>query len=162
MDIKKGFGMAKSFAQSLASRGFSNKKTEPFTKKLRVLSCYGNQHTGGPLPPCEHLKQSKTEGRYYCGGCGCGDRRGTWLMANDEEYSKLDYPNLSCPLNMPGFSNYEVSNPEESIQPITRRYFIENMDEDEIESTVTVTNPEIPEETKKALEDRKEKLDKKN
>lgn len=28
-------------------------------------------------------------------------------MQNNEEYSKLDYPILNCPLKMPGFTNYD-------------------------------------------------------
>ena len=151
MDIKKGLGMAKSYAKALASRGLNNKKTEPYTKRLRVLSCFGNQHTGGELPPCEHLKNSKTEGKYFCGGCGCGDRKATWLIADGDEYSKLDYPKLSCPLKMPGFSNYEPSEPEESISPITRRFYIENMSEDDVNRTI-VSDLEVPKEVLEDLE----------
>lgn len=145
MDIKKGFGMAKSFAKAIASRGINNKKTEPYTKRLRVLSCFGNESIGGELPPCEHLKKSKTEGKYYCGGCGCGDRATTWLLAEGENYSKLDYPNLTCPLKMPGFTDYETSSPEESIEPITRRYYIENMSDKEVEK-IFISEHEVPEE----------------
>lgn len=151
MDIKKGFGMAKSFAKAIASRGISNKKTEPYTKRLRVLSCFGNESIGGELPPCEHLKKSKTEGKYYCGGCGCGDRATTWLLAEGERYSKLDYPNLTCPLKMPGFTDYEASSPEESIPPITRRYYIENMTDEEVEK-IFITEHEIPEEHKNKID----------
>ena len=150
MNIRKGFGMARSYAQALMSRGISNKKTEPYTKRLRVISCFGNQHMGGNLPPCEHLQKSKTEGKYYCGGCGCGDRAATWLLSNDTSYSKLDYPKLECPLNMPGFSNYMVSDPEEGIRPITRRFFIESMDQsqlDEIEITSHDPPPDEDEES---------------
>jgi len=143
MDIKKGFGMAKSFTQSMLSRGLNNKKTTPYTKRLRVLSCFGNEHVGGELPPCEHLKMSKTEGKYFCGGCGCGDRKATWLLATGDEYSKLDYPLLSCPLNMPGFSTYTPSKPEEATEPITRRYYIENMDQEEVVK-IKITNHEPP------------------
>ena len=160
MDIKKGIGMAKNFAKAIASRGVSNKKTEPYTKRLRVLSCFGNESVGGSLPPCEHLKKSKTEGKYYCGGCGCGDRAGTWLLAEGDKYSKLDYPNLSCPLKMPGFSDYEPSSPEEAISPITRRYYIENMADEDIEM-IKITEHEVPEETKKQMEERAKKLNKK-
>ena len=160
MDIKKGFGMAKSFAKALASRGLTDKKTEPFTKKLRVLSCFGDQHTGGNLPPCEHLQKSKTPGKYYCGGCGCGDRKLTWLIAKNDEYSKLDYPNLSCPLKMPGFSDYEVSSPEESIAPITRRYYIENMAENDIEKVV-ISEHDVPEHVKEEIEKYKEEEEEK-
>jgi len=144
MDIRKGLGMAKSYAEAMISRGLTNKKTDPTIKKLRVLSCFGNEHSGGELPPCEHLKNSTTKGKYYCGGCGCGDRKGTWLNGTEEEYSKLDYPKLECPLKMPGFGNYMVADPDEGIPPITRRYYIENMKDSEINS-ITVTTPEVPE-----------------
>jgi len=144
MDIRKGLGMAKSYAEAMISRGLTNKRTDPTVKRLRVLSCFGNEHTGGELPACEHLKNSTTEGKYYCGGCGCGDRKGTWLNGTEEEYSKLDYPKLECPLKMPGFSNYEVADPDEGIAPITRRYYIENMNDSEI-NCITVTTPEVPE-----------------
>ena len=89
MDFKKGFGMAKSYAQALISRGVTNKKSDPYVKRLRVISCFGNVHTGGQLPPCEHLQNSKVaENKYFCGGCGCGDAKRTWLLSNGDEYSK--------------------------------------------------------------------------
>jgi len=144
MDIKKSVEMAGNFARAMASRGVKNKKIEPYTKQLRVLSCFGNQHDGGELPPCEHLKNSKTQGKYFCGGCGCGDRKSTWLLSNNNEYSKLDYPSLSCPLKMPGFSDYSPSSPEDAIPPVTRKYYIENVPE-EIVNKVEITNPGIPE-----------------
>ena len=50
-------------------------------------------------------------------------------------------------VKMPGFSNYEVSDPEEGISPITRRYFIENMSEEDLDS-IEVTTPEKNEEEK--------------
>ena len=88
--LKEKFGMAKNFAQALISRGVSNKKTDETTKRLRVLSCLGD---GNDLPPCEYLRESsKDPTKSYCGGCGCGDRKGTWLIAEANEYSKLDYP----------------------------------------------------------------------
>jgi hypothetical protein len=93
------------FAASLASRGLGNKKTDKETKQLRVLSCFGGINE---IPPCPHLKQSSVDiTKHYCGGCGCGDKKHTWLIANETEYSKLDYPVLNCPLAMPGFSNYD-------------------------------------------------------
>ena len=87
-----------------------------------------------------------------CGGCGCGDRKGTWLISDADEYSKLDYPSLQCPLKMPGFSNYEMSSADESVSPITRRYFIEQMKNEEVESVV-VTSIDIPEKQKKAIQE---------
>jgi hypothetical protein len=86
----------------------------------------------------------------YCGGCGCGDRKGTWLIAEPKEYSKLDYPKVVCPLNMPGFTNYEESSPDEAESPITRRYFIEQMSEDQVEKIeVSIPEPPPPPEDKK-------------
>ena len=127
--IRKKLSMIQNFAMALASRNLNNKKINTPIKQLRVLSCFGNQDDGGILPPCEHLMESETgEGKHYCGACGCGDRKGTWLIQQADDYSKLDYPKVACPLQMPGFSNYLVSNPDEADEPVTRKYYIENMD----------------------------------
>mgnify|MGYP003637664415 FL=1 len=142
--------MIKGFAMSLTSRGLKNKKTSKATKQLRVLSCFGNQHLNGELPPCEHLKESITDGEYYCGGCGCGDRKGTWLTSDNNSYSKLDYPKLNCPLQMPGFTNYSPSSPDESEDPVTRRNYIETVDYVTI-SEIPVSTPEMPEDIKNML-----------
>lgn len=139
--FSKKIGMIQSFATALASRGFADNKVNKATKQLRVLSCFGNQHTGGQLPPCEHLKESTTSGKHFCGGCGCGDKPRTWLMAQGEEYSKLDYPRLNCPLQMPGFANYQPSKPDEANSPITRRYYIENIPVNEV-MNIPVSLPE--------------------
>ena len=156
MDISKSIKMAKSYAAALASRGLKNKKTEPYTKRLRVLSCFGDQSIGGDLPPCEHLKKSKAElGKFFCGGCGCGDRKGTWLVAEGDEYSKLDYPVLSCPLKMPGFNNYEESSADESVEPITRRYYIEQLSEDHV-NKIAISDLEVPQEVLDKLEEESE------
>ena len=45
---------------------------------------------------------------------------------------------------MPGFSNYKISDPEDGISPITRRYYIENMNDSDIEQ-VPITSHEPPE-----------------
>jgi len=126
--VAKKISMVQSFAMALASRGLNSKKINKATKQLRVLSCFGNQDTGGILPKCDHLMDSETEGKNYCGACGCGDREGTWLIAESDKYSKLDYPKVSCPLQMPGFTNYRPSLPDESEEPITRKYYIEQID----------------------------------
>lgn len=142
--IKHKMTMMQSFASAIASRGFNNEKVTIPMKQLRAASCFGNQNQGGDLPPCEHLKQSTTEGKFYCGGCGCGDKKGTWLVAEGDEYSKLDYPRLNCPLQMPGFSNYEKSKPDEATTPITRRYYIEQLPYSEIEKIPVKThNPPV-------------------
>lgn len=115
------------FAASLASRGIKNTKTDVQTKQLRVLSCFGH----GDIPSCPFLKHSSTPGKHYCARCGCGDKKHTWLLKESEEYSKLDYPTLNCPLKMPGFSNYD---PNYKIPEIaTRKEQIENFDPDQLQ-----------------------------
>ena len=131
--MRRGFTMLQSFAKSVASRGLTNKKADIAVKQLRVLSCFGDEGIGGKIEKCEHLRASETPGKYYCGGCGCGDREATWLIAQGDKYSKLDHPKLSCPLNMPGFTDYKPSNPDESEHPITRKYYIENMNQSKVE-----------------------------
>ena len=129
--FKEKLGMAKSFAQSVISRGITNKKVDATTKQLRVISCFGD---GGELIPCEYLRESKEDStKSFCGGCGCGDREATWLISEGNEYSKLDHPKLSCPLGMPGFTDYTASEPNEAEEPITRKYYIENMEYTEIQ-----------------------------
>ena len=91
------------FAAAMASRGLSNSKIDLNTKKLRAVSCFGHNN----IPACSNLKKSKSSDYHYCGGCGCGDKSSTWLIKNINEYSKLDYPSLACPLKMPGFTNYD-------------------------------------------------------
>jgi hypothetical protein len=44
---------------------------------------------------------------------------------------------------MPGFSNYKESEEHESVSPITRKYYIENMNLEDV-SRVEVTLPEMP------------------
>lgn len=150
--VKKKLSMMQSFASAITSRGFKNEKVTKPIKQLRVLSCFGDKsQEGGVLPPCEHLKNSKTAGKYFCGGCGCGDRQGTWLVSDGDNYSKLDYPRLACPLQMPGFSNYEESKPDEAVSPITRRYYIENYPYEKLDkiSVNTFEPPPVQKEEKK-------------
>ena len=116
------------FAASLASRGIGNKKTDLETKQLRVVSCFGIENH---IKPCPFLQVSTTEGnKHYCGRCGCGDKNHTWLIKNSEEYSKLDYPVLNCPIHMPGFSNYD---PNFTIPEIKeRKEQIESLDPNDL------------------------------
>jgi hypothetical protein len=117
------------FAASLASRGLTNTKTDIPTKQLRILSCFG----GGTLTTtCPYLKQSAVDStKHYCGGCGCGDKPHTWLMAESTDYSKLDYPVLNCPMQMPGFSNYDPN--FKPIEVKLRKEMIEAFDPKELE-----------------------------
>ena len=44
---------------------------------------------------------------------------------------------------MPGFTNYVPSQPDEAISPITRKYYIENINYNDV-ATVNVSLPEKP------------------
>jgi hypothetical protein len=143
---------------AIASRGLKDKKVDKTVKQLRVLSCFGNEHVGGELPPCAHLKKSTTDGKFFCGGCGCGDRKNTWLNGTNEEYSKLDYPSVNCPLSMPGFTNYTVSLPQEAQEPESRKHYIENIDFFSVQS-INVTMPETPKEISEILDKLKQKME---
>lgn len=112
-------------AMAIASRGISNNKIDEPTKKLRYLSCFGD----GDIPSCQHLKKSKKSTYNFCGGCGCGDNANTWLVKKEGEYSKLDYPRLNCPNEMPGFSNYDPNSKKDK----PRREIIENFDPEKLE-----------------------------
>lgn len=110
-----------SFAMSIASRGLKDNVIDLPTKKLRYVSCYGLEE----IKPCKNLTKSSKSEFYYCSACNCGDHSHTWLQREKDEYSKLDYPFLKCPLAMPGFTNYDPNNPKESLE---RKSQIENMD----------------------------------
>jgi hypothetical protein len=119
---------AASMATSVASRGLSNTKTNEETKHLRKLSCHGD----GNIPPCSQRKSSeKFKESFYCGACGCGDKQGTQLIdltiAGKENYGKLDYPQVWCPMNMPGFQPYK-STSEDPLELLNyRKKDIENL-----------------------------------
>ena len=103
---------AKSYAEAVVSRGLNNKECSPETKQLRLLSCHGDGTDS--LPPCADRKNSKKyEGSFFCGACGCGDKKSTQLINisinGESQYSKLDHPKFSCPLKMPGFTDYQCS-----------------------------------------------------
>jgi hypothetical protein len=118
---------AASYAASIASRGVTNKKVNDETKQLRMLSCHGDETLG----PCPHRMQSqKFDNSFYCGGCGCGDKQSTQLINltinQKENYGKLDYPKVWCPLEMPGFQPYKPSNEETADIQNSRKIEIEN------------------------------------
>ena len=139
--MKNGLSQIQSFATSLISRGITNKKIDESTKKLRVLSCFGDIAQGGTVKKCPFLRSSNvSEGKFYCGKCGCGDKKRTWLLADGDEYSKLDYPKLRCPLKMPGFSNYEMASHSDVRKIMLEKYDIEQL------SKITVSSPDPPEE----------------
>ena len=142
--VRKGFSMMQSFATSMMSRGLANKKTNKPTKRLRVLSCFGDESIGGDIKACDGLMLSKVEdGKFYCGKCGCGDKPMTWLMSEGGSYSKLDYPKLLCPLKMPGFTNYMPAS-NETTDIDQRKLTIENYNVEKL-TQITVSLPPKPE-----------------
>lgn len=87
-------GINKSMGERVSEMIFQDRKT----------SCFGNRSDG--LAPCSRLKYVENRG-YFCGGCGCGKNELARLDANStDEYTKLHYPYLECPLKKKGFSNY--------------------------------------------------------
>tara|TARA_R110002012_G_scaffold204050_1_gene373615 strand:- start:19342 stop:19923 length:582 start_codon:yes stop_codon:yes gene_type:complete len=145
--VRRQLTLIQSFGLSMASRGVTSKKTDGPTKQLRVLSCFGNLDVGGELIKCPHLKESKTPGKHYCGECGCGDRKGTHLVSQGEKYSKLDYPILSCPLKMPGFTNYEPSADNEKLPPMSRKAYIDTQLKPADIQRIKITIPDEDEES---------------
>ena len=118
----------KSFTESALSKGLANNKAPPETLSLRVLSCHGDPENN--LPPCPRRMDSKNyKGSHYCGACGCGDKQMTQLTLCEVngkmiEYTKLHYPKVTCPLMMPGFTNYKSCAEDEKTSN-DRKQFIE-------------------------------------
>ena len=103
---KPGFGeKVKNFTKAMASRAVKG-KASPEIVSLRVISCHGNNE----IPPCPYRGDSVVrEGFHFCTACGCGDRPQTWLNhpTEDDAYTKLHYPWVSCPVRNPGFGDYK-------------------------------------------------------
>tara|TARA_Y100001938_G_C8098994_1_gene440201 strand:- start:2978 stop:3553 length:576 start_codon:yes stop_codon:yes gene_type:complete len=125
------FQKAKNMAKAYASKGLSGKRAEEDIVEIRNISCHGLGDIN--LPPCEFRGTSEeNKGRHFCLECGCGDRQATWLNAlNEDDYTKLHFPNVVCPLNMPGFSNYtsvkdETEERKSHYRGFTRKQTIEN------------------------------------
>ena len=116
----------KNFGMALMSRGFTNKRCSPLVKQIRSLSCHGNDE----LAPCVARKDSDAfKGSHYCGACGCGDKKMTQLSpipGEKDNYGKLDFPAVSCPLKMPGFTDYEIKE-EEHPDTLRRKEYINSM-----------------------------------
>ena len=132
----------KSFAAAMVSRGLSNNVTDIETKRLRVASCFGTESIGGNIGRCPALNNSTTEGKHFCGACGCGDKQGTWLIPESQKYSKLDYPKLTCPLNMPGFTNYVPVTIEKTTDNDSRKKAVESLTKEDLDK-LSVTLPEV-------------------
>jgi len=104
--IRNRFTKAWQFADAHLSRGIGNAKIPEEVKDIREISCHGSEELN--LPPCEGRGESKKfKDSYVCEACGCGDFSHTQLKnLSESHYSKLDYPRIFCPKQMPGFSNY--------------------------------------------------------
>ena len=141
--------MIGSYLKAKWSKGLGNKKTDVSTKDIRLLSCFGD---GKDIPVCPALMPSKEQaGKFYCGECGCGDRRATWLNTDEREYGKLDHPYLSCPRKMPGFSDYEpwTEGGDERKKTIELTLSIKSVDPDKIKPV----HPNLQEEKKEEKEE---------
>jgi len=98
--------MALSFGKALLSRGFTGTKVDITVKGQRHVSCFGETLEGKKVQePCPSLALSRDGTHHYCNACGCGDKGMTTLDPDGDGYSKLDYPQLMCPRQRPGFSN---------------------------------------------------------
>ena len=95
----------KSYLKSVLSRAIAPGSRVPdFIKEIRQVSCNGDAEQ---IAPCPFREESvKQPGSYVCGACGCGDREAVLVAGNVPKFGKLDYPFVSCPASMPGFSNY--------------------------------------------------------
>ena len=98
------------------------------TKALRVLSCHGDD----TFTPCPYREKSVNyPNSSFCGACGCGDKAFTQLVNIVDEngettYSKLDFPQIQCPLKMPGFMNYGETELDSEENKNSRKIYLEN------------------------------------
>lgn len=94
------------FADSMISRGLTGAVVSNDIREVREISCHGSEELG--LEPCkDRMESKKYPNSYFCGACNCGDFSHTLLNnINEKHYSKLDYPRVRCPRQMPGFTNY--------------------------------------------------------
>ena len=117
-----------SAAQAFKSKGFTGKKAPDLTKALRVLSCHGDD----TFTPCPYREKSVNyPNSSFCGACGCGDKAFTQLVNIVDEngettYSKLDFPQIQCPLKMPGFMNYGETELDSEENKNSRKIYLEN------------------------------------
>lgn len=127
---------AEAFLKAQVSKGLKSKKVDTEAKGLRKLSCHGNLSLN--IGPCELRRKSRLEeGNFFCGACGCGDVSRALLAGEEDRYTKLDYPYLECPLQMPGFSNYVTWDQEktEHQEVMVRKQEIEKQTGGESSST---------------------------
>lgn len=72
-------------------------------RSLRVLSCNGDVNT----PPCPSRGYSHESQRHFCNECSCGYREHAVIenRPGEDGPSMLDFPELECPRQRPGFAN---------------------------------------------------------
>lgn len=123
--VKPSWENATKFLNSIKSRGLvstaldaagiNSTLGERVSNKIlhqRKLSCFGSDVRN--IPKCDRLKHIDGKG-FFCDSCGCGDKDLARLDADSpEDYTKLHYPYLECPLEKPGFSNEKIVNGIES------------------------------------------------
>lgn len=116
------FKKVRLFLKSLLSRVLAPAGKVPvYIKQIRKVSCNGD---GDAIVACDFRVRSKTvPGAFVCGACGCGDKERVLVDGKVPRFEKLDYPYVSCPASMPGFSNYLTS--EEESTPSERKMAIE-------------------------------------
>lgn len=121
--LRNRFAKAWNLADSLISRGLAGATVSEEIKDIREISCHGSLEFG--LSPCESREESKKYPKsFICAACNCGDFGHTQITNIDaEHYSKLDYPRVHCPKQMPGFSNYEPTTISENNE---RKKLMEN------------------------------------
>ena len=74
-------------------------------------------------------------------------------MAEGEKYSKLDYPVLSCPLKMPGFTNYEPTSEDEQLPPMSRKAYIDTRIKPVDIQKIQVSVPDVDEDSVKEIQE---------
>ncbi len=106
-DGKSFWEKAESFSRALISgRGTSR---EVYSE--RFVGCHGETPEGEKIgKPCLMRRESKRHGGYYCGACGCGDKKLANLSPDEKTgKSKLQFVDLTCPLKKKGFSNADTA-----------------------------------------------------
>lgn len=116
-NVKHTWHKAESFARAYTSKIIEGKVSKEI-KSLRILSCHGINEEGKQIQSaCHGRGYSISNNYFFCNLCGCGEREIARISSknstqnqpifNEEEYIKLDFPELQCPRKMPGFSNFE-------------------------------------------------------
>ena len=107
MEAVKSRGIVATALDVLSVDNTSGERVSDEVLALRKLSCFGDGSE--KYPPCISLKVDLA-GSQFCGACGCKSNKLAILTSSDpNEYTKLHYPNLQCPLKKPGFSNADTT-----------------------------------------------------